>query len=85
MYSNDTQPTSTQTTCLATAEWSGQDGLECWKGRFVLVNNRNDFVRNEKFFDNMTMPVIKTASSMKPHCFVFFYYYYGNSFSCTKR
>ena len=31
-YSNGTQPISTQTTCLATTEWSGQDRLECWKG-----------------------------------------------------
>ena len=31
-YSNGTQLNSTQTTCLATAEWSGQDGLQCWKG-----------------------------------------------------
>ena len=32
-YSNGTQPSTTQTRCNATAQWSGQDGLECWRGK----------------------------------------------------
>ena len=35
-YSNGTRPTSPQTICLAIAKWSGQDGLKCWKGRFIV-------------------------------------------------
>ena len=37
-YSNGTRPTSTQTTCLATAEWSECDGLECRQGLFSEKN-----------------------------------------------
>ncbi|XP_076801211.1 uncharacterized protein LOC143445779 [Clavelina lepadiformis] len=29
-YSNGTMLTSSDTTCLASAEWSGQDNLQCW-------------------------------------------------------
>ena len=46
-YSNGTQPTSTQTICLATAEWSGQDGLECRQGGFV-ISKRNKTIQDYK-------------------------------------
>ena len=32
VYSNGTKLDSSQTTCLASAQWNGQDGLQCWKG-----------------------------------------------------
>ena len=39
-YSNGTPPTLLQTVCLATAQWSGLDGLECWKGWFLICSDR---------------------------------------------
>ena len=34
VYSNGTKLKSSQTTCLASAQWDGQEGLECWKGYY---------------------------------------------------
>ncbi|XP_076801213.1 uncharacterized protein LOC143445781 [Clavelina lepadiformis] len=34
-YSNGTMLTSSDTTCLASAEWSGQDTLQCWTAPIV--------------------------------------------------
>ena len=34
VYSNGTKLRSSQTTCLASAQWDGQEGLECWKGYY---------------------------------------------------
>ena len=35
VYSNSTKLKSSQTTCLASAQWDGQDGLQCWKGSYL--------------------------------------------------
>ena len=35
VYSNGTKLRSSQTTCLASAQWYGQDGLQCWKGSYL--------------------------------------------------
>ena len=38
-YSSGTQPTLTQTTCLATAKWRVEKNLECFKGCDCLTSS----------------------------------------------
>ncbi|XP_076801241.1 uncharacterized protein LOC143445802 [Clavelina lepadiformis] len=38
-YSNGKTLTSSDTTCLASAEWSGQDNLQCWTAPSVTLNS----------------------------------------------
>ncbi|CAK8677408.1 unnamed protein product [Clavelina lepadiformis] len=38
-YSNSTMLTSSDTTCLESAEWSGQDNLQCWTAPNVTLNS----------------------------------------------
>ncbi|CAK8677346.1 unnamed protein product [Clavelina lepadiformis] len=37
-YSNGTALPSSDTTCLANAEWSGQDNLQCWSAPDVMIH-----------------------------------------------
>ncbi|XP_076800663.1 uncharacterized protein LOC143445445 [Clavelina lepadiformis] len=83
-YSNGTMLTSSDTTCLASAEWSGQDNLQCWTapsvslasssidGNKLTVVEGNDLTLTCSYDD--VIPAGKTSQ----------FYVGGNSFSITK-
>ncbi|XP_076799902.1 uncharacterized protein LOC143444996 [Clavelina lepadiformis] len=45
-YSNGTALPSSDTTCLANAEWSGQDNLQCWSAPTVMLNGDLTVIEN---------------------------------------
>ncbi|CAK8677496.1 unnamed protein product [Clavelina lepadiformis] len=84
-YSNGTMLSSSDTTCLVSAEWSGQDNLQCWTapsvslasssidGNKLTVVEGNDLTLTCSYDD--VIPAGKTSQ----------FYVGGNSFSITKR